>query len=208
MCLVCFLLFCCTLTSLCSHLLQSSDSGISESSEPTDACAGPATRLNVQEVMKLIGVFEPSFSFLLLQLIKLMTTVKRKTRWARIKNYIMGQPLYLEIRSASSASISGGRLHHHILHDAKKKDVSRTAVWTPNCFSNQEKKLSFKSGTEERGCCHLHSLFFTAFLLTSFTNGVVVSGPSDLITIHSKCFRSSAIRLHRKHILMPGVKGW
>uniref|UniRef100_A0A8C3AQT3 Erythroid differentiation regulatory factor 1 n=1 Tax=Cyclopterus lumpus TaxID=8103 RepID=A0A8C3AQT3_CYCLU len=34
--------------------------------------------LNLQEVMKLIGVFEPSFSFLLLQLIKLMTTMKRK----------------------------------------------------------------------------------------------------------------------------------
>uniref|UniRef100_A0A3B4UVS3 Erythroid differentiation regulatory factor 1 n=1 Tax=Seriola dumerili TaxID=41447 RepID=A0A3B4UVS3_SERDU len=31
------------------------------------------------EVMKLIGVFEPSFSFLLLQLVKLMTTMKRKS---------------------------------------------------------------------------------------------------------------------------------
>uniref|UniRef100_A0A4W6DL28 Erythroid differentiation regulatory factor 1 n=1 Tax=Lates calcarifer TaxID=8187 RepID=A0A4W6DL28_LATCA len=39
---------------------------------------GPTSGLNLQEVMKLIGVFEPSFSFLLLQLIKLMTTMKRK----------------------------------------------------------------------------------------------------------------------------------
>uniref|UniRef100_A0A8K9UEL9 Erythroid differentiation regulatory factor 1 n=1 Tax=Oncorhynchus mykiss TaxID=8022 RepID=A0A8K9UEL9_ONCMY len=34
--------------------------------------------LNTIEVMKLIGVFEPSFSFLLLQLVKLMTAMKRK----------------------------------------------------------------------------------------------------------------------------------
>uniref|UniRef100_A0A3B3VI24 Erythroid differentiation regulatory factor 1 n=1 Tax=Poecilia latipinna TaxID=48699 RepID=A0A3B3VI24_9TELE len=34
--------------------------------------------LDLQEVLKLIGVFEPSFSFLLLQVIKLMTTTKRK----------------------------------------------------------------------------------------------------------------------------------
>ncbi|TNN63316.1 Erythroid differentiation-related factor 1 [Liparis tanakae] len=34
----------------------------------------------IEEVMKLIGVFEPSFSFLLLQLIKLLTTTKRKPR--------------------------------------------------------------------------------------------------------------------------------
>uniref|UniRef100_A0A3Q0RD06 Erythroid differentiation regulatory factor 1 n=1 Tax=Amphilophus citrinellus TaxID=61819 RepID=A0A3Q0RD06_AMPCI len=39
---------------------------------------GPMAGLNLQEVMKLIGVFEPSFSFLLLQVIKLMTTTKRK----------------------------------------------------------------------------------------------------------------------------------
>uniref|UniRef100_A0A669B936 Erythroid differentiation regulatory factor 1 n=1 Tax=Oreochromis niloticus TaxID=8128 RepID=A0A669B936_ORENI len=39
---------------------------------------GPMAGLNLQEVMKLIGVFEPSFSFLLLQVIKLMTTAKRK----------------------------------------------------------------------------------------------------------------------------------
>ena len=41
---------------------------------------GPTSGLNLQEVIKLIGVFEPSFSFLLLQLIKLMTTMKRKPR--------------------------------------------------------------------------------------------------------------------------------
>uniref|UniRef100_A0A4W4H3Y6 Erythroid differentiation regulatory factor 1 n=1 Tax=Electrophorus electricus TaxID=8005 RepID=A0A4W4H3Y6_ELEEL len=34
---------------------------------------------NMQEVLKLIGVFEASFSFLLLQLVKLITTSKRKT---------------------------------------------------------------------------------------------------------------------------------
>uniref|UniRef100_A0A671U9P0 Erythroid differentiation regulatory factor 1 n=1 Tax=Sparus aurata TaxID=8175 RepID=A0A671U9P0_SPAAU len=46
--------------------------------ESPDVASGPTSGLNLQEVMKLIGVFEPSFSFLLLQLIKLMTTMKRK----------------------------------------------------------------------------------------------------------------------------------
>lgn len=57
---------------------QSSESGGAESPETADSSAGSASRLNVQEVMKLAGVFEPSFSFLLLQLVKLMSTVKRK----------------------------------------------------------------------------------------------------------------------------------
>ncbi|XP_071336443.1 erythroid differentiation-related factor 1 isoform X1 [Trachinotus anak] len=48
------------------------------SAESPDVASGPNSGLNLQEVMKLIGVFEPSFSFLLLQLIKLMTTMKRK----------------------------------------------------------------------------------------------------------------------------------
>lgn len=51
---------------------------LAESTESADAASGPNSGLNLQEVMKLIGVFEPSFSFLLLQLIKLMTTMKRK----------------------------------------------------------------------------------------------------------------------------------
>uniref|UniRef100_A0A3P8Q621 Erythroid differentiation regulatory factor 1 n=1 Tax=Astatotilapia calliptera TaxID=8154 RepID=A0A3P8Q621_ASTCA len=46
--------------------------------EQTEVTNGPMAGLNLQEVMKLIGVFEPSFSFLLLQVIKLMTTAKRK----------------------------------------------------------------------------------------------------------------------------------
>uniref|UniRef100_A0A673MLS8 Erythroid differentiation regulatory factor 1 n=1 Tax=Sinocyclocheilus rhinocerous TaxID=307959 RepID=A0A673MLS8_9TELE len=37
-----------------------------------------SSELNTEEVVKLIGVFEPSFSFLLLQLIKLSTASKRK----------------------------------------------------------------------------------------------------------------------------------
>ncbi|XP_035848012.1 erythroid differentiation-related factor 1 isoform X2 [Sander lucioperca] len=49
-----------------------------KSAESPDVAAGPTSGLNLQEVMKLIAVFEPSFSFLLLQLIKLMTTMKRK----------------------------------------------------------------------------------------------------------------------------------
>ncbi|XP_029376713.1 erythroid differentiation-related factor 1 isoform X2 [Echeneis naucrates] len=46
--------------------------------ESADVASGPTSGLNLQEVMKLIAVFEPSFSFLLLQLIKLMATMKRK----------------------------------------------------------------------------------------------------------------------------------
>uniref|UniRef100_A0AAR2JRY6 Erythroid differentiation regulatory factor 1 n=1 Tax=Pygocentrus nattereri TaxID=42514 RepID=A0AAR2JRY6_PYGNA len=40
--------------------------------------------LNTEEVMKLIGVFEPSFSFLLLQLVKLSTT-----KWIDVKELIV-----------------------------------------------------------------------------------------------------------------------
>uniref|UniRef100_A0A8D3BDI3 Erythroid differentiation regulatory factor 1 n=1 Tax=Scophthalmus maximus TaxID=52904 RepID=A0A8D3BDI3_SCOMX len=48
------------------------------SAQCPDVASGPTSGLNLQEVMKLISVFEPSFSFLLLQLVKLMTTTKRK----------------------------------------------------------------------------------------------------------------------------------
>lgn len=47
-----------------------------ETSEDSTASSG----LNTREVVKLIGIFEPSISFLLLQVIKLNTTSKRKLR--------------------------------------------------------------------------------------------------------------------------------
>uniref|UniRef100_A0A8B9K7N4 Erythroid differentiation regulatory factor 1 n=1 Tax=Astyanax mexicanus TaxID=7994 RepID=A0A8B9K7N4_ASTMX len=47
-----------------------------EAGEGCDSSA--SSGLNTQEVLKLIGVFEPSFSFLLLQLVKLSATSKRK----------------------------------------------------------------------------------------------------------------------------------
>uniref|UniRef100_A0A673A3H4 Erythroid differentiation regulatory factor 1 n=1 Tax=Sphaeramia orbicularis TaxID=375764 RepID=A0A673A3H4_9TELE len=49
-----------------------------ESAESSDLASTLTSGLNIEEVVKLIGVFEPSFSFLLLQLVKLMTTAKRK----------------------------------------------------------------------------------------------------------------------------------
>ena len=61
-------------------VLQLRETEPAESVESLDVASGPTSGLNLQEVMKLIGVFEPSFSFLLLQLIKLMTTMKRKPR--------------------------------------------------------------------------------------------------------------------------------
>lgn len=69
-----------TIFILSLPVLQLSESEPAESAESTDVATGPTSGLNLQEVMKLIAVFEPSFSFLLLQLIKLMTTVKRKPR--------------------------------------------------------------------------------------------------------------------------------
>ncbi|KAM3606022.1 uncharacterized protein V6R79_009484 [Siganus canaliculatus] len=57
---------------------QLSEQNPAESPTSPDGATGPTSGLNLQEVLKLIGVFEPSFSFLLLQLIKLMTTMKRK----------------------------------------------------------------------------------------------------------------------------------
>lgn len=48
---------------------------------PDSSAYGPTSSgLNTKEVMKLIGVFELSSSILLLQLVKLMTTMKRKPR--------------------------------------------------------------------------------------------------------------------------------
>ncbi|KAK5854164.1 hypothetical protein PBY51_015258 [Eleginops maclovinus] len=55
-----------------------SEPDTAESADSPDRAGGSSSGLNLQEVMKLIGVFEPSFSFLLLQVIKLMTTMKRK----------------------------------------------------------------------------------------------------------------------------------
>ncbi|XP_059215894.1 erythroid differentiation-related factor 1 isoform X1 [Centropristis striata] len=63
---------------LLEEQIELSEQDPAESAESPDVTAGPTSGLNLQEVMKLIGVFEPSFSFLLLQLIKLMTTMKRK----------------------------------------------------------------------------------------------------------------------------------
>uniref|UniRef100_A0A3B3D8N9 Erythroid differentiation regulatory factor 1 n=1 Tax=Oryzias melastigma TaxID=30732 RepID=A0A3B3D8N9_ORYME len=55
---------------------ESSEPAASESPIGSDMAA--AAGLDLPEVTRLIGVFEPSFCFLLLQIIKLMTTVKRK----------------------------------------------------------------------------------------------------------------------------------
>ncbi|XP_060943592.1 erythroid differentiation-related factor 1 isoform X1 [Limanda limanda] len=57
---------------------EPSEPHAADSAQSQDLATGPTSGLNLQEVRKLIGVFEPSFSFLLLQLIKLMTTLKRK----------------------------------------------------------------------------------------------------------------------------------
>ncbi|XP_019952433.1 erythroid differentiation-related factor 1 isoform X4 [Paralichthys olivaceus] len=58
--------------------VELSEPHAADAAQSPDVATGPTSGLNLQEVMKLIGVFEPSFSFLLLQLIKLMTTMKRK----------------------------------------------------------------------------------------------------------------------------------
>lgn len=59
------------------------ESDPTESAESGDVIAGPSSGLNLQEVVTLIGVFESRFSFLLLQLIKLIATIKRKPRWGK-----------------------------------------------------------------------------------------------------------------------------
>lgn len=60
--------------------LQQTETSAAESAHCVDGASSSASGLDLQEVLKLIGVFEPSFSFLLLQVIKLMTTTKRKPR--------------------------------------------------------------------------------------------------------------------------------
>ncbi|XP_017287717.1 erythroid differentiation-related factor 1 isoform X2 [Kryptolebias marmoratus] len=57
---------------------DSSEPAATESADSPDVASGSTSGLDLHEVMKLIGVFEPSLSFLLLQAIKLMTTIKRK----------------------------------------------------------------------------------------------------------------------------------
>ncbi|XP_066536733.1 erythroid differentiation-related factor 1 [Hoplias malabaricus] len=61
---------------------QQETAALEDKSKPEESCEAfdnPASSgLNTEEVLKLIGVFEPSISFLLLQLVKLSTTSKRK----------------------------------------------------------------------------------------------------------------------------------
>lgn len=57
---------------------QQTETSGAESADSVDGASGSTSGLDLQEVLKLIAVFEPSFSFLLLQVIKLMTTTKRK----------------------------------------------------------------------------------------------------------------------------------
>lgn len=65
-----------------SLFLNLKEQNVSESGE--DLATSEGSGMNIEEIVKLIGVFEPSFSFLLLQVIKLMTTMKRKPRWAEL----------------------------------------------------------------------------------------------------------------------------
>ncbi|MED6293210.1 Erythroid differentiation- factor 1 [Characodon lateralis] len=57
---------------------EQTEPSAAESAHSPDRASDSTSGLDLQEVLKLIGVFEPSFSFLLLQVIKLMTTTKRK----------------------------------------------------------------------------------------------------------------------------------
>ncbi|XP_056147899.1 erythroid differentiation-related factor 1 [Lampris incognitus] len=59
-----------------AELSTSDPAKLAESPDGADGTS--SSGMNLEEVMKLMGVFEPSFSFLLLQLIKLMTAMKRK----------------------------------------------------------------------------------------------------------------------------------
>ncbi|XP_018605126.1 erythroid differentiation-related factor 1 isoform X3 [Scleropages formosus] len=53
-------------------------SAASDVAVPESPDGSASSGLNTEEVLKLIGVFEPSFSFILLHLMKLMSTSKRK----------------------------------------------------------------------------------------------------------------------------------
>ncbi|XP_062319714.1 erythroid differentiation-related factor 1 isoform X2 [Osmerus eperlanus] len=70
--------------------------------------------MNVQEVMTLIGVFEPSFSFLLLQLIKLMAAMKRKPSnkdEELLKTY---KNVYSKLLRADKTAPLLARIEHHL----------------------------------------------------------------------------------------------
>lgn len=70
-----------SLTPLCDVCWQMLTPEDSDKPEELHSDSSSSSELNTEEVVKLSGVFEPSFSFLLLQLIKLSTASKRKLRW-------------------------------------------------------------------------------------------------------------------------------
>lgn len=79
-CSLCLMVSFTLLCAVCWQVLTPEDSDRPEElHEASDSSS--SSELNTEEVVKLIGVFEPSFSFLLLQLIKLSTASKRKLRW-------------------------------------------------------------------------------------------------------------------------------
>lgn len=61
------------------ELIEEEQTEVKEHDVPEEPPDNDGSGLNMQEVVKLIRVFEPSFSFLLLQVIKLLTSMKRKT---------------------------------------------------------------------------------------------------------------------------------
>lgn len=63
-------------TELLADQAEADAPGAAETSTASDSSA--SSSLSTQEVLKLVGVFEPSISFLLLHLVKLLSTGKRK----------------------------------------------------------------------------------------------------------------------------------
>ncbi|XP_053731650.1 erythroid differentiation-related factor 1 isoform X1 [Synchiropus splendidus] len=94
----------CKVTAYMSVVLQS------ESNKPAavspDVASGAPPGLDLQEVVKLISVFESSFSFLLLETIRLLTTQRRKTSHKEEEQLRTYKSVYAKLlRSGKSESL-------------------------------------------------------------------------------------------------------
>ncbi|XP_048864932.1 erythroid differentiation-related factor 1 isoform X2 [Brienomyrus brachyistius] len=72
--------------------------------ETTGTESSASAGISTQEVQKLIGVFEPSFSFLLLHLVKLITTSKRKPSTKEEEAVKLYKQIYSRLLRADKAS--------------------------------------------------------------------------------------------------------
>lgn len=100
------------LCAVCWQVLTPEDSDRPEEL-PEASDSSSSSELNTEEVVKLMGIFEPSFSFLLLQLIKLATASKRKLMWDIHTTAIYFSTIF-HITSTDLVSLLSNKWHFNV----------------------------------------------------------------------------------------------